>query len=269
MLSRFREIALLPLVLASVFPHSTAQISAEQARDAANAEIHKPELLGGSGFLRLLRRQDLEDEFCEFAWLSGKVETPPCVFLFEATSDGPEFSTGKLKRHTCCDACPDYYVAVSIPDRDVFPMLGIQRSLDEFNRLASAYHVKISSETDAVSYARLYFELVHFNRPMDIPSSPLDAKRSAELKFYGLNGHLDAAEKELSHWWKKNGDAIGRQSFEWSAHGTAQGYEVKFPQLSDVDRKRQAAGPALLACTIEVAREGLMEEPQCRPAPLR
>ncbi|MGC1597750.1 MAG: hypothetical protein WA774_20535, partial [Candidatus Acidiferrales bacterium] len=99
------------------------------------------------------RREDLEDSLCRFIMLGASTDpNPSCAFLFQLSDESCVFKKGKVNYRFSVHGPFSYYVVVSRDSGDIFRIEGLKESRDEFNRMAKAFSIRVTDESDALRY---------------------------------------------------------------------------------------------------------------------
>lgn len=268
---KFRR-ASLPFIFALISSCSNttgaALISESQAREIARTTVqtgteHK------ETFFSVHRREDLEDNLCWFITLGTSAPPiPSCVFLFEVSDQGYEFKDGKADFHLSIHGPFIYYVAVSQDYGDVFRISGFKDSRDEFDRMAKAFHIRVSDDSDALRYSELYHDVDPTNLRLELPKSNLELKQLAEKRFFeSFYPDFRTAESHFDQWWKNAREGLVHQSLGSIVSKTSSGYLVTFLTMSDMQKRQPDGGPSLLKASVEISTSGQVTGPTLAPVP--
>lgn len=213
-------------------------------------------------FFFVTRREDLEIEF----W-----NNVPTVqegfgkdfFVFEISTEGDELLEKSVMHHISVHGTRPHIVAVAPASVRFFRLSGFKDSHREFNRLGKVYGARPRGERSLLEYAQFYRHLAPAHMGDPIVRSLLELKQMAERKFdYGSGGDFATGQKHFDKWWAKNSEALARISLEETVTETPGGSVVAWYTLSDISWKGKVRGPALLKVTLEVSKEGYVQEPR-------
>lgn len=215
------------------------------------------------------RREDLEDSLCRFIMLGASTDpNPSCAFLFQLSDESYVFKKGKVNYRFSVHGPFSYYVVVSRDSGDIFRIEGLKESRDEFNRMAKAFSIRVTDESDALRYVELYRALEPTNLMLELPNSNLELKQLAEKRFYyTFYPDFNRAEARFDEWWKAERKGLLRQTLGPIATKTSSGYVVTFLTISDIDKRHPEGGPGLLKASVEISTNGQVTGPTLTPTP--
>lgn len=249
--------------LASGVATKADTVSEPQARELAKTAIRNARGENQEDFLSVHRREDLEDNLCRFIMLGASTDpNPSCAFLFQVSDDGYEFHKGKVNTYVSVHGPFIHYVVVSRDSGDVFRISGFKDSRDEFNRMAKAFSIRVTDDSDALRYAELYRAVDPTNLRLELPNTNLELKQLAEKRFYySFYPDFNRAETRFDEWWKTERKGLLRQTLGPIATKTSSGYLVTFLTMSDIDKRQPEGGPGLLEASVQISTDGQVTGP--------
>jgi hypothetical protein len=171
-----------------------------EARERAERAIRSADGLSQSDFVRLIRREDLEDDLFG-AQLRIKGQLHKGAYFFEATQTGYEIlSPEEAVFHSSTDGARRWILAVGVKTGKVYGLLAFKNSIGSFNGLAQESVVRISNLEQARGYASFFLRSVVGARYGSPFSSLLDLKRQVE-DFYIAYETSHPQRMPLSRWW--------------------------------------------------------------------
>jgi hypothetical protein len=265
-LANYCLIAFVLLLYGNSAHAQAAPVSESQARDLARGPIQTATERGEEGY-SVHRREDLEDSLCRFIMLgASKDPNPSCAFVFQLSDESYAFKKGKVNYRFSVHGPFVYYVVVSRNSGDVFRIQGLKESRDEFNRMAKAFSIHVTDDSDALRYAELYRALEPTNLMLELPNTNLELKQLAEKRFYdSFYPDFNRAESRFDEWWKIERAGLLRQTLGPIATKTSSGYVVTFMTMSDIDKRHPEGGPGLLKASVEISTDGQVTGPTLAP----
>ncbi len=239
-----------------------AIVPESEAREIARTAIGR----GNETFFSVHRREDLEDILCSLASVDANTpSTPPCAFLFELSDEAYEFTQRKVHYHISVHGPFIYYVVVSRGSGDAFRISGFKDSQNEFNRMAKAYQIKVSTDWSASQYLELYRDVDPANARIEMPNSNLEFKQLAEKRFGYAYSDFDTADVHFDHWWKNTKTRMIGHTFGPIISHTKTAFLITFLTLSDIDKGKPDSGPGVLRASIEISADGQITGPASTP----
>lgn len=245
----------------------SAPVLESQAREIAKTATRNARGEGQEDFLSVHRREDLEDDLCRFIMLgAGTDPNPSCAFLFQVSDDGYEFHKNKVNTHLSVHGPFIHYVVVSRDSGNVYRVSGFKDSLDEFNKMAKTFSIRITDDSDALRYDELYRAVDPTNLRLELPNTNLELKQLAEKRFYySFYPDFNRAETRFDQWWKSEQKGLLQQTLGPIATKTSSGYLVTFLTVSDIGKRNPETGPGLLKASVEISTDGQVTGPTLSP----
>jgi hypothetical protein len=148
---------LFAVVLALPWQYAIGAETEAAAKQAVQQVTRKLLQLPPNHYLRVTRREDLEDDlFTVQLMVRGKIRK--AAYFFEVTETGFEIvSPEEVLFHSSVDGQTMWIAAVDTESGRVFPLLGYPDASATFNELIKVASVRITDETAAARLAILFF----------------------------------------------------------------------------------------------------------------
>ena len=267
------RILFLSIVLVLQFvPRASGAISDLEAREKAKEAIRQ-QAKRGNGGLYTNRVEKLEDEFLNYqvSIYEGKVGKGICVY--EVSEAGCEPELNEKDSRSCAivmDADPRWYVAVSSESGIAYRVSGFEDSRQEFNRMASDLHVRLTKAEDARRYGSFFLLLLYGPEtnmdgpPVRLVETDYSIRRAAEDDFHWSYKESEY-EKRLDSWWNRFKKERLKLDLAVTSASRDQKYEVsilalKLMSFSVPPFKRLEDEPMLMRIDLKVSLRGTIDQ---------
>src|SRR6266403_5129598 len=260
------------VLLLQFVPRASGAISDPEAREKAKEAITQ-EAKRGNGGLYTNRVEKFEDEFLNYQVSIYEGEVGKGIYVYEVSEAGCEPELNEKGSRSCAivmDADPRWYVAVSRESGIAYRVSGFEDSRQEFNRMASDLHVRLTKAEDARSYG-LFFLLLLYGPETNMGGPPVrpvktdySIRRAAEDDFHWSYKESEY-EKRLDSWWNRFKKERPKLNLEVTSAAHEQKYEVsilalKLMSFSVPPFKRLEDEPMLMSIDLKVSLKGTIDQ---------
>ncbi len=156
---------------------------------------------------------------------------------------------------------PTGIVAISTFSGHAYLLAGFSNDA-QFNDMLKDSHVSVNEQSSAYLYADFYMTLTMGESQERMQAHDLlSLKQLAENKFAAYYKDESKAEDSFERWWPTF--RKGHANFSWNppVRQNANGFEVQFYTLSNIDRQDEAKGPVLIRAVLDISSDGHVIKP--------
>ncbi|MDX6612311.1 MAG: hypothetical protein QOD75_1497 [Blastocatellia bacterium] len=233
---------------------TNGQVSDQQAKSIAEEATRLATDHGKTWPLRLLRREDLEDDLFRFQLtINGKLQK--AAYFYEITNEGYFVLSPNERIHVSSeDGHFVKLVAVSVATGEPYLLFGFKNAALEFNRLVKEARLIISSAGDARRHVRFCFVAISDLGADRLIFSRMLLKHEVEDYFF-YHYPEKKAERLYQKWWSGFSSSKLRVPFARGASKNNLGYEAKMAAITGSPQRT----PLLEVWTWQISPEGFCQ----------